>query len=70
MKKIELNQSKRPTPKPTQAVSIDVKWTGFQWTAHDSASVTLRTNVTGTCYYTWVERGSDGTSDTPKERCD
>ena len=67
LKKIELNQSKRPTPKPTQAVSIDVKWTGFQWTAHDSASVTLRTNVTGTCYYTWAERGSDGTSDTPKK---
>ena len=67
LKKIELNQSKRPTPKPTQAVSVDVKWTGFQWTAHDSASVTLRTNVTGTCYYTWVERGSDGTSTTPKK---
>ncbi len=62
LKKIELNQSKRPTPKPTQAVSIDVKWT-----AHDSASVTLRTNVTGTCYYTWVERGDDGTSSTPKK---
>lgn len=44
-----------------------MKWTGFQWTAHDSASVTLRTNVTGTCYYTWAERGSDGTSDTPKK---
>lgn len=67
LKKIELNQSERPTPKPTQAVSIDVKWTGFQWTAHDSASVTLRTNVTGTCYYTWVERGDDGTSSTPKK---
>ena len=59
----------KPTKKPTAtpAANVEVKWTGFQWTAHDSASVTLRTNVTGTCYYTWAERGSDGTSDTPKK---
>ena len=58
----------KPTKKPTATPApVDVKWTGFQWTAHDSASVTLRTNVTGTCYYTWVERGSDGTSTTPKK---
>lgn len=59
----------KPTKKPTAtpAANVEVKWTGFQWTAHDSASVTLRTNVTGTCYYTWAERGSDGKSDTPKK---
>ena len=57
----------KPTKKPTATPKpIEIKWTGFDWTAHDSASVTLRASVTGTCYYTWVERNSDGTSSTPK----
>ena len=57
----------KPTKKPTATPKpIEIKWTGFEWTAHDSASVTLRASVTGTCYYTWVERNSDGTSNTPK----
>ena len=67
LKKIALDQSKRPTPTPTPATKIDIKWTAFEWTSHDSASVTLRSSVSGTCYYTWVERGDDGTSSTPKK---
>ena len=46
--------------------SVEVKWKSFKWTGYDSATVTLLSNVSGTCYYTWVERGSDGTSATPK----
>lgn len=57
--------TKKPTSTPTPAAKVDIKWTGFEWTSHDSASVTLRSSVSGTCYYTWVERGDDGTSSTP-----
>ncbi len=58
----------KPTKKPTVTPKpVDIKWTAFEWTSHDSASVTLRSSVSGTCYYTWVERGDDGTSSTPKK---
>ena len=62
LKVIELDQSGRPKKNST----IKLKWTGFQWTSHESASVTLRANVTGTCYYAWAERNDDGTSEQPK----
>ena len=62
LKVIELDQSGRPKKNST----IKLKWTGFQWTSHESASVTLRANVTGTCYYARAERNDDGTSEQPK----
>ena len=50
-KKISLNEAKRPA---------NVKWVKFKWINHDSASLTFRSNFSGTCYYTWVERRDDG----------
>ena len=46
--------------------SIELKWTGFRWISHTSAALTLRTNINGKCYYQWVERRDDGTSEIPK----
>ena len=39
----------------------------FSWINHTSANVTLISNKSGTCYYKWVSRNSDGTSATPKD---
>ena len=57
-KKISLNEAKRPA---------NVKWIKLEWTSHVSAAVTIRSNFSGTCYYTWVERGDDGNSSIPKK---
>lgn len=57
-KKIALDEAKRPA---------NVRWVGFSWINHTSASVTLISNKSGTCYYKWVSRNSDGTSATPKD---
>lgn len=57
-KKISLNEAKRPA---------NVKWMKLEWTSHVSAAVTIRSNFSGTCYYTWVERGDDGNSSIPKK---
>ena len=57
-KKIALDEAKRPA---------NVRWVGFSWFNHTSANVTLISNKSGTCYYKWVSRNSDGTSATPKD---
>lgn len=57
-KKIALDEAKRPA---------NVRWVGFSWINHTSAYVTLISNKSGTCYYKWVSRNSDGTSATPKD---
>ena len=57
-KKIALDEAKRPA---------NVRWVGFSWINHISANVTLISNKSGTCYYSWVSRNSDGTSATPKD---
>lgn len=57
-KKITLDEAKRPA---------NVRWVGFSWINHTSANVTLISNKSGTCYYKWVSRNSDGTSATPKD---
>lgn len=57
-KKITLDEAKRPA---------NVRWVGFSWINHTSANVTLISNKSGTCYYSWVSRNSDGTSATPKD---
>lgn len=56
-KKITLDEAKRPA---------NVRWVG-SWINHTSANVTLISNKSGTCYYKWVSRNSDGTSATPKD---
>lgn len=56
--KIALDEAKRPA---------NVRWVGFSWINHTSANVTLISNKSGTCYYKWVSRNSDGTSATPKD---
>ena len=45
--------------------TIEVKWTGFKWTSHATATVKLVSNISGTCYYTWVERDQNGNSSVP-----
>ena len=57
-KKIALDEAKRPA---------NVRWVSFSWINHTSASVTLISNKSGTCYYEWVSRNSDGKSDAPKD---
>ena len=57
-KKIALDEAKRPA---------NVRGVGFSWINHTSANVTLISNKSGTCYYKWVSRNSDGTSATPKD---
>ena len=57
-KKIALDEAKRPA---------NVRWVGFSWINHTSANVTLISNKSGTCYYKWVSRNSNGTSATPKD---
>lgn len=57
-KKITLDEAKRPA---------NVRGVGFSWINHTSANVTLISNKSGTCYYKWVSRNSDGTSATPKD---
>lgn len=55
-KKIALDVNKRPA---------DVNWIGFSWINHTTANVTLRSNMSGTCYYKWVTRDKKGNSKTP-----
>ena len=57
-KKIALDEAKRPA---------NVRWVGFSWINHTSAIVILISNKSGTCYYKWVSRNSNGTSATPKD---
>ncbi len=57
-KKIALDEAKRPA---------NVRWVGFSWINHTSANVILISNKSGTCYYKWVSRNSNGTSATPKD---
>ena len=57
-KKITLDEAKRPA---------NVRWVGFSWINHTSANVTLISNKSGTCYYKWVSRNSDGKSVAPKD---
>ena len=55
-KKIALDEAKRPA---------NVRRVGFSWINHTSAN--LISNKSGTCYYKWVSRNSNGTSATPKD---
>lgn len=57
-KKIALDVNKRPA---------DVNWIGFSWINHTTANVTLRSNMSGTCYYKWVTRDKKGNSKTPDD---
>ena len=57
-KKIALDEAKRPA---------NVRCVGFSWINHTSANVILISNKSGTCYYKWVSRNSNGTSATPKD---
>ena len=57
-KKIALDEAMRPA---------NVRWVGFSWINHTSANVILISNKSGTCYYKWVSRNSNGTSATPKD---
>ena len=57
-KKIALDVDKRPA---------DVNWIGFSWSNHTTANVTLRSNMSGTCYYKWVTRDKNGKSKTPDD---
>ena len=57
-KKIALDVNKRPA---------DVNWIGFSWINHTTANVTLRSNMSGTCYYKWVTRDKNGNSKTPDD---
>ena len=44
-----------PTATPAQS-QISVKWTGFSWSSHTSASVTLLADMNGSYYYAWTKR--------------
>lgn len=56
-KKIELSESKRPKENTTTKASL--RWTGFSWRDHSSATVNLIIGADGTCNYTWKEKDSD-----------
>lgn len=57
-KKIALDAAKRPA---------DVAWIAFSWINHTTANVTLKSNMSGTCYYKWVTRDKNGNSKTPDD---
>ena len=60
MKQIALDQSKRPTPTPTPSnqTKASLRWTGFSWRDHSSATVTCIIGADGICNYTWKVKGS------------
>lgn len=62
VKRIVLNSSKRPTPTPTPSKQTQTKaslrWTGFSWRDHSSATVTCIIGADGICNYTWKIKGS------------
>ena len=55
MKQIALDQSKRPTPTPTPSnqTKASLRWTGYSWRDHSSATVTCIIGADGICNYTW-----------------
>lgn len=60
MKQIALDQSKRPTPTPTPSTQTkaSLRWTGYSWRDHFSATVTCVIGADGICNYTWKVKGS------------
>ena len=56
-KQIKLNESRRPKAETQTKASL--RWTGFSWRDHSSATVNLIIGADGTCNYTWKEKGSD-----------
>ena len=60
MKQIALDQSKRPTPTPTpfNQTKASLRWTGYSWRDHSSATVTCVIGADGICNYTWKVKGS------------
>lgn len=62
VKRIVLNSSKRPTPTPTPSnqtqTKASLRWTGFSWRDHSSATVTCIIGADGICNYTWKIKGS------------
>lgn len=66
MKQIALDQSKRPTPTPTPSnqTKASLRWTGYSWRDHSSATVTCVIGADGICNYTWKikESGENGGS--------
>ena len=60
MKQIALDQSKRPTPTPTPSnqTKASLRWTGYSWRDHSSATVTCVIGADGICIYTWKVKGS------------
>lgn len=60
MKQIALDQSKRPTPTPTPSnqTKASLRWTGYSWRDHSSATVTCVIGADGICNYTWKVKGS------------
>lgn len=60
MKQIALDQSKRPTPPPTPSnqTKASLRWTGYSWRDHSSATVTCVIGADGICNYTWKVKGS------------
>ena len=60
MKQIALDQSKRPTPTPTPSnqTKASLRWTGYSWRDHFSATVTCVIGADGICNYTWKVKGS------------
>ena len=51
MKQIALDQSKRPTPTPTPSnqTKASLRWTGYSWRDHSSATVTCVIGADGIC---------------------
>lgn len=58
MKQIALDQSKRPTPTPSNQTKASLRWTGYSWRDHSSATVTCVIGADGICNYTWKVKGS------------
>lgn len=62
MKQIALDQSKRPTPTPTPSnqTKASLRWTGYSWRDHSSATVTCIIGADGICNYTWkIKKSSE-----------
>lgn len=68
MKQIALDQSKRPTPTPTPSnqTKASLRWTGYSWRDHSSATVTCVIGADGICNYTWKVKGSSENSGSGK----
>ena len=56
-KQIKLNESRRPKAETQTKASL--RWTGFSWRDHSSATVNLIIGADGTCNYTWKEKDSN-----------